>query len=247
MDINGKRIADEGIYLNEDRYDKPKEYFKLLSKLISERAYPAPSSLLDVGCATGELLYYLKQTEPHISNFFGMDISKEMIIQASKCVPGVEFSIGSVLDEKLFRQRRYNIVTCIGVLSIFDDFAQPLKNLLSCVRDNGSVYIFSSFNDDPIDLIMRYRRSNLPNNCWETGWNIFSRNTVEDLLSKSGYELKWSWHKFRIPFAIKKRESDPMRTWTIAMEDNPYQIVNGACQMLNTQMLDIHVIKAPSR
>ena len=48
------RIADEDIYLFENRYDNPTEIFKMIGELIRDADPPAKNgSLLDVGCGTG--------------------------------------------------------------------------------------------------------------------------------------------------------------------------------------------------
>ena len=244
MSIKGKRVADEAIYLNENRYDRPKEIFKYIGDIIKESDYPEGSKLLDAGCATGELIYYLKQILPNFGSFHGMDISENLIALARKRVKNVQFFTGSILKDKSFKKCHYDVVICSGVISIFDELEKPMSNLLSCVRKGGSVLIAGGFNDDPIDVIMRYRRANKPSEEWETGWNIFSRCTIEDILKNSGYKLKWNWYDFRLPFKIIKNSGDPMRCWTIATSGDPYQQVNGACQMINYKVLKIDVAPA---
>ena len=242
--LQGTRIADDPIYLNENRYDNPKEMFKVLGKYITEAQFPSGAALLDVGCATGEFLYYSKKILPTFAKFAGLDPSPDMIKHAKTHVSGVDFFVGSAVDDSIFSKREYNVVTCIGVMSIFDDFESPLRNLLSCVKENGLILITGPFNDDPIDIITRYRRADSPQKGWELGWNIFSKNSIEKMLQKSGYQLRWVWRPFRLPFALKKRPHDPMRTWTISANENPHQLVNGACQLLNMQTLSIQVLKA---
>ena len=46
------------IYINEDYYKDPKETFSFISKLIND-SHHIPS-VLDLGCARGEFLYFLK-------------------------------------------------------------------------------------------------------------------------------------------------------------------------------------------
>jgi len=242
MSLVGRRLADEPVYLKEDRFRKPKELFKVVGKMISDTGFAPGSSLLEAGCATGEFLYYIKEQLPHFGHFYGFDISKKMIERARANVPGVAFSIDSVLDKKISKKYQCDVVVCLGVLSIFDDIEKPLKNLLSCVKRNGIIFIMSIFNDDPIDVLMRYRRVGRRAGEWETGWNIVSLATVGSLLRKTGYRLKWSCQPFRLPFPMKKRPEDPMRAWTISTRDNPHQPINGACQLVNLQILKIQRI-----
>jgi SAM-dependent methyltransferase len=238
MSFRGKRIADDPIYLSKNRYNRPKEIFKAVGKIIADMDTPG-STLLDVGCATGEFLYYIKRRLSHFGDFYGFDVSKKMIKKAREHVRGVKFSINSILNPKISSRYRCDVVTCMGVLSIFDNIERPLKNLLSCLQKNGLLVIVGIFNDDPIDVLMRYRRTNNQTCIWETGWNIFSVVTVESILKKTGHQLKWSWYPFRFPFPIKKMPQDPMRSWTVATSIDPHQQINGACQLLNFKILKI--------
>ena len=53
--------------------------FEQLSKVINEDQF----SVLDYGCGYGELVNYLSQVENFEMTYFGYDISKEMLRQAS--------------------------------------------------------------------------------------------------------------------------------------------------------------------
>lgn len=242
---DANRIADEPIYLEEDRYEKPKELFKYFGDLIDQHGIGENATLLDAGCATGELVYYLRTRFPGIDRFFGVDISAAMIQQAADMLPEATFAVGSLMEPSDFNRRDHDVVTCSGVLSCFDDPEIPVMNLLNSTRAGGRVYIYSPFNDDPIDVISRYRRAENADSPWESGWNIFSRATIERLLATSGYDLNWEWHRFDMPFDLEKRADDPMRTWTIRDEGGSRQTVNGACQLINGQVLVIHVKGIP--
>jgi len=256
----GKRLADEGIYLNEDRYEKPKELFKFIADILGGDE-KMEGTLLDVGCATGELVYYLKNKRFGGLSYTGIDISQKMIEQAEANIPGARFLVQSILDEQFFREEKFDYVICSGVLSIFDDLEPPLLNLLSCTKPGGKVIIHTNFNEHPIDMLMRYKPSldNLtvvpkgqPKNLrtkgsqveWQTGWNIFSKATYENILSNSGRELSVEWHDFRMPFDIPETD-DPMRCWTIKTEKNPHQEINGACQILDKKVLEIKMGASP--
>ncbi len=42
-----------------------------------------------------------------------------------------------------------------------------------------------------------------------------------------------------MPYAISRTE-DWMRTWTMATETNPFQLVNGASQLIHIKILEIN-------
>jgi SAM-dependent methyltransferase len=229
--------------MKELRYERPKEVFRAFRKILKERLARPGLSLLDAGCATGELLYYLKGSMRGSSHLEGIDISPVMIARAKRNVPGVHFKLGSVLNRQLFRKRRYDVVVLSGVMQIFDDPAIVLENMRSCVNEGGTVIVSGPFNDDPIDVFMRYRRSGRPGARMELGWNFFSCQTIEKIVKKLGYKLRIRWQEFRMPYAIPKRADDPMRTWTIRTEHNRYQLVNGASQLVKMKILIMDMVK----
>lgn len=240
--LDGKRIADDGIYLDGKDIERPKEIFKFLGDLTGSLDLQGPVRVLDVGCAAGAYLHYLNTRFPEY-RLSGMDISEALIGRAREDVSGCNFTVGSALDPAAFPEKEFDVVNCSGVLSIFDDIEQPLRNFVSCVSEGGSIIINTIINDDPVDVIMRYRRSgDETEGQWETGWNIFSKKSFERVLNNFSGTLSWSWHPFELPFALAKKE-DPMRTWTIATDNNPHQLVNGASQLINMNVLHIVVEK----
>ena len=236
MFIEGKRIADEDIYLKEDRYDKPKEDHKFLAKIILQIPLSKEASLLDVGCATGEFIYYLKSQDPNMK-LYGMDISEKMVLHARKMVKGTQFRIQSILNPPLWSGENFDFVVCNGVLSIFDDIEEQLRNLIMTAAPDGRVLVSDQFNEDPIDLIMRYRRASEAVGEWETGWNCFSQRTIENIARS--FKKNVRWHEFRLPFSIDKGE-DPMRSWTIKTEKDNHQIVVGTKQLISRYVAEIY-------
>ena len=50
-------------------------------------------------------------------------------------------------------------------------------------------------------------------------------------------QAKLCWHDFKMPFEIKQT-SDPMRTWTVKI-DNNISLINGASQICDMKILEI--------
>ncbi len=244
--IQAKRIADEGIYLNEDRYENTKEMFKFIAALIEKNGCSKAIDVLDVGCATGEFIYYLRK-KFSTSKFTGIDVSKELIQQARNKMPTETWECQDILtsaneinDET---KKQYDVVLCVGVLQIFDDITLPLHQLIDRVKSGGTLYIAGIFNSHPIDVITRYKIAPHVNNHqdWQLGWNLFSTQTYEASLEKIEKinAIQWQWHEFKMPFSIHKT-NDFMRTWTLSTEHNPFQLTNGAAQLIDIKVLEIH-------
>ena len=233
-----KRIADEDIYLNEDRAAKPKEYFKFVSSIVDGHAPLDGKDVLDVGCATGEFIHYLRSKYRDV-RFTGMDVSQPLLDEARTRMPMVSWVRRDIITVPYVSETQYDVVFCLGVLQAFDNVEIPINSLLSCVGKGGSLYILGSFNRHQVDVVMRYRTtSDGEYSDWQLGWNLFSLETYERVLRQRP-DIRWTWHDFRMPFAIPKT-ADVMRTWTIPMEDNPFQLVNGASMFFDIKVLEIH-------
>ena len=171
---DAKRFSDDAIYLNDSKLGDAKETFKFMVDLIDNLDQADPLRIFDVGCASGEFIHFLNRRIPGCQSA-GLDISAAMIEQARKDIPKSTFHVGSALEPENFTDKEFDVVTSSGVLCIFDDIEVPLANMLSCVRKGGTILIYTIVNDDPIDLIMRYRRSDgAEPGEWEQGWNVLA-------------------------------------------------------------------------
>ncbi|MBI4677678.1 MAG: class I SAM-dependent methyltransferase [Elusimicrobia bacterium] len=235
MAITGRRIADEGIYLKEDRYDRPKEYFKLIGRRMAEDLRPGDRDVLDVGCATGELIHYLKGRWPGLA-YTGVDVSARMIKQARARLPDCRFEVGSLTAARGLGTRRFDVVICAGTLQIFDDLARPMARLARVVRPGGRLYIFTIVNWGSVDLITRYRDRRHRPGVWQKGWNIFSREAFEEAIRAAGRRARLRWDDFRMSFSLAAQKN-PMRTWTVPLGREPFQLVNGAGMIIDLALL----------
>lgn len=229
------RVADDPIYLNEDRRAKPKETFKQMGELLRSDQRGAGTTVLDAGCATGELLGYLKDCFPDYQ-YAGYDISEDLVATAKERFPDIDFTVASVTEPAPFPGRTFDVVLCSGVVGIFDDLNPVLNSLMGCVNPGGTLLIGNTFNENPIDVLVRYRPSEDTVGPWQSGWNIFSKHTVERILRELDPGIEINWHRFRMPFAIPKT-NDPMRSWTIETAEDPFQQTSGASQLRKIFML----------
>jgi trans-aconitate methyltransferase len=241
--VKSRRKADEGIYLNEDRRENPKEVFKQIGSLIEGYGLADDFSLCDVGCASGDFLYYLSARFPG-ARLTGFDISPKLTAVAQSVLPDAEFITGSILEDDCLPARHFDIINFAGALSCFDDPEPALLNLLSAIKKGGTIIIASGFNVHPIDVQVRYLRAEHDDSEWESGWNIFSRYTIEKLLRESGYTVEFEWHDLKMPFAIEPSD-DPMRAWTTQVGSEPHFRINGACQLLDAKACQVFVKDVP--
>lgn len=230
---------NDKVYLGRQEYGNPKEYFKKIRGLVEAQFGQNPVSLIDIGCAAGAFLYYMKNNL-NLSKGVGVDISGQHLAQAKEVMPDIEFVQDSILELQNILQRKFDVCTSLGCLSVFDNIEVVLRNLLRLVRKGGFLYIYDIVNDEPVDMLMRYR--NVSNNGfseWQSGLNVRSVVTYRVLIEEIDSTLKLDCHDFEMPLSIPK-SSDPMRSWTIQTEHKKHQIVVGTGQMLNFKILEIY-------
>ena len=235
------RRHDERIYVQEDRYDSPKEYFKVLFRMADAAgALATGSRVLDVGCATGEFLYFLSQTKSDV-RYAGIDIHEEFRNKAASRVPGVDFRLGSILDAESVEPASFDTVFVLGVLSIFHDFRPALRNVLSWCRPGGHVYVFGLVNPYPVDVWTTYRRAeDLDEGEVETGWNSVSRVSFSRFLDEEIGVGRHSFTPFEMPFDLPPHADDPIRSWTFRDANGRCILTNGLGLLQNLEILEIH-------
>ena len=240
MDPGDQRTHDKAIYLKENRYDRPKEIFKVLGDL-TERDGPVKKGavMADFGCAAGEFLYFLGQRFPETERL-GFDLVPELIAKAETMVPGAKFTVGSVLDRFLTAEASIDYAYLQGVLSIFDEFETTLDNLIAWTRPGGRIYVFGVFNPFPVDVWVRYRLADDPHRDHrEPGWNMFSKKSISDFLNKRLGAGRHYYQPFAMPFDLEKQDDDPVRSWTMKDEAGARLFTNGLSLLLNLEVLVI--------
>lgn len=234
-----ERTHDKAIYLDESRYNNPKELFKLLgSRALSRGPVSRDTVVCDFGCAAGELLHYLSGLQPG-AQYRGFDVVPEFIDKARAHVPTASFEIGSVLDRSLLPDSAIDVAYLIGVLGIFDDFVPVLDNLLRWTRKGGQVVIVAIFNPFPVDVWVKYRLAADENATHrEPGWNLFSRASVERYLRQKQESSDYAFTPFQMAFDIPRHAEDPIRTWTF-MDNGRRRLTNGLSLAVDLSVLTI--------
>jgi ubiquinone/menaquinone biosynthesis C-methylase UbiE len=236
----GRRIHDEKVYLTEDRTSEPKEVFKLIGSMLQQYAAgTGPVSLLDIGSATGEFLHFAAKQFPGW-DLTGLDVSEKMLTEAARKVPSARFIQGSVLDRTYFSRPRFDVITCMGVLSIFDSLEEPVTNMIATLKPKGLLIIFGMMNEYAVDVLVRCRYADAPDQPWQIGYNAFSREYYERVLQQQGKHLTWSWQKFKLSIDLPKRD-DLLRNWTICTESDPHQQVRGTSQLSSQFILQVRL------
>ena len=227
------------VYL-EDRYEQPKHMFKVIADKLDKTIAQAPeANILDVGGATGELAYFLKKTFPNTS-LTSLDSDLELVKRGQAMTENIDFVHGDANDMSSFEDNNFDIVTMIGVMTIFDDFRLSLGECLRLAKN--TVMVISVFNEHDVDVLVKWRYSG-DEGSWNPGYNMFSKKTVGDFLDANPHVVSWSFEKFLLPFKLDRRDDDVVRTWTEERGEGIRILRNGVLPEVNLQILMIELDK----
>ncbi|MBT6936788.1 MAG: class I SAM-dependent methyltransferase [Candidatus Marinimicrobia bacterium] len=141
---DGVRTHDR-FYLKENRKLKPKEYFKFIVNNLKTSL--DNKSVIDIGCATGDFLYYLSTCFPK-AELYGADVDLDLLERTKREVSLVKRTFQIDISDLKTDIGKYDAVFMSGVHSIYDElnWINSIKSLLK--DENSRGYIFGIFNPD---------------------------------------------------------------------------------------------------
>lgn len=232
------------IYL-EDRYETPKFGFKIALAMIEEH-FPNREDLktLDVGTAEAAFPHFLSKFHPKFS-FEGVEFDPNLVALAQKNVKTCQTRQGDANDLNEFASGSYDLVTCMGVISIFDDFRPSVSECLRVAKDKGLVLINNMWNAFPVDLQIKVRHSTPKGenrfDDWQAGWNMVSIETISNFLEMHPRVASFDFTKVVLPYDISPNTENCIRSWTNVGPDGERYHMNGTGRLLDKRMLRIRL------
>ena len=228
------RLHDK-FYINENRYKNTKESFKELIKILKKNINKKRQyEVIDIGCANGELLYNLNLKFKNF-NLSGLDVRKDLLQKAKKnCSKKIVFFQHNIKN-KINSKKKYDLIICAGVLSIFDDLGKVLQNLKQILSKNGEIYLFGNFNTYPYNVSIKYKDLIKNKNIFQSGWNIWSITSIKKFFFNYKIKIK----SFNINKNIKPKKKDPIRSWTVNINKKKY-FLNGLSVLQNQFWIRIY-------
>jgi SAM-dependent methyltransferase len=164
-------LGNIGSSFNTDR-------FQAIANFIVQTLPSKQISILEVGCATGELLGCLK--EKGCSNVIGLDPAP-YCSQVADRLYGVRVEVGNIFNLRSLA-RTFDYVIMIGVMEHIHDLARAFENLRSILSPSGRLLIevpdvirFACYPDAPFQ---QFSTEHI---------NFFSPISLENLLGVNGF------------------------------------------------------------
>ena len=223
------RLHDQ-IYLKSNRYKKPKEKSKMLLKILKKKLSKNKKyTLLDIGCANGELIYFLSKNLKNI-DYFGVDIRNDLLnLAKKKNLSQANFRRVDFNKRNNFNQK-FDIIIASGVISIFDNLNIFFQNLKKCLKTNSKIFLGGHFNNFDYDVRVKYTDLKIKKKIYQSGWNIWSIKTIKNHLKSK----KMRKHNFFIKYDVKITKNDQIRSWTIKINKKRY--FTNALKIIQNQM-----------
>jgi len=210
------------IYLGEDA-NTVKDSFVAVADALGD---DFDGTLADVGCAAGAFPNYLSRRLPG-AKITGMEYLDETVEAARKSFPEIAFIQGDVTIRQSVTEK-FDAITMLGVLGIFDDYEHVLANVLSWINPGGRLILHNMINDFDLDVFVKYRRSSMGDSteAIEVGWNILSKASLRTACEKYDANLTECF-PFQIGVDLAPSDDDPIRSWTEKDEFGYREIFNG--------------------
>lgn len=144
--INGYKM-ENGWHPGNQQYN-----FRTLLRLPQMAGSPLKnSSVLDVGCGTGDLLKILKKEG--VSRYLGIDIYKPSLQKAQQAYPHGEFVLGDIL--KMDFKEKFDFAFCSGTMTVklsinnYDFLSAMVKKMWESTTIGLSFNVLTDDDTDP--------------------------------------------------------------------------------------------------
>ena len=234
------RIFNESTpYFRKDRYENPKEVFKGIWKKTQECVNCGErKSAVDIGCANGEYLYYLKQQCPQW-DYTGYDMTEGFIETARSIeqMKDIRFEVKNLFD---IEGEPFDVVYCLGTFPIFHGVDKPLQKLLNICKPNGFIFVEGFFNKYDIDVRLEFcdnSREEMRGQ-WRSDYNQHSCYSVRKFLD--GKVRKFEFNELPVEVDIPYDPEKPATfAFTFRDADGKNIVTSGLNMFRNTTLLSI--------
>lgn len=173
---------DGWIKRNAYFYEEDVKYMRFL--------IPEGSSVLEIGCGTGQLLAALNP-----SRGVGVDLSQGMVEQARNNHPELVFETGDILKPDILKKigGPFEYVVISDTIGLFEDCQAALSAVQAvCDRDTRIIIAFYGYHWDPILKLGGWLGMKMP----QPDQNWLAPGDIGNLLKLAEYDvIGWEWRQ----------------------------------------------------
>jgi SAM-dependent methyltransferase len=180
-----------------DRWQKRSQYYHQSVKRLLQFLIPQHASVLELGCATGDLL---NAVQPSVG--VGVDISSEMIQRAQKKYPAHTFH--TMNAEQLSLEQKFDYVVMSDLVGHLHDIQQTLEKSQKVMTPRSRLILtYYNFIWEPILLLAEKLRLKTP----QPHQNWVNTHDLHNLLDLANFEIIRSGYRLLLPKNI------PLLSW----------------------------------
>lgn len=194
--VNKEQIREcfDKMASERDRWLKRGSYYHDDIKKFLRFLIPADASVLEIGCATGEVTAHLAKQNSRIK---GIDFSPAMIEAARKKYPDLDFAVADV--EEISGSEKYDYLILSDVVGFLSDVQSAFSRLRE-LSHPGTRMIISSYNHiwKPAVLLAEKLKLKMP----QPLENWLTAIDLEQLLYLAGFETVKRGRRMLIPMYV---------------------------------------------
>lgn len=180
------------IAASRDWWRKRNRYYQTELEDFYRFNIPRKSSVLEIGCGTGELLHSLDPV-----NGAGIDFSEAMISMSQKKFPNLQFQVDDIEDLKL--RQRFDFIVMQDLIGHLSDVWVAFRNLRNVSTPETRI-ILNYYNQlwEPAIILLEVLglKVKQPHQNW------LSLADIENILYLNGYEIIKKGSRFLFPMYI---------------------------------------------
>ncbi|MBD3320119.1 MAG: glycosyltransferase [Chitinivibrionales bacterium] len=207
IEANDKIAGKRDRYIRRNRY-----YYDDLLKFFSYNI-PTNTSVLEIGCATGEIIGNL-----NVAHGTGIDISPRMIEIAQKKYPHLVFY--TMDAENLALDQTFDYIIISDTLGYFEDIQQAFELLLKVTHAGTRIIItYHNFMWQPFLKIAEILRLKMP----QKRLNWLNETDINNILHIAGLEIVKQGRRFLFPKYL------PLISWFMNKYIAHLPLINSVC------------------
>lgn len=194
--------------------------------------------IIDLGCANGDFLHYIKQNVGKNWGLSGIDLTPEYV-QVGKNQAGMN-DISLEVGDMLNLNKKYDVLLSLGTIQIFPDIENALSRLLDATNEGGYLFISGMFNTYDVDTIFKYHdhSNSVGEGKWRCDFNIHSQKRVGEFLNNKVKNFDFTHLDMDIDLPFDP-DAPHIRVHTLKLEDGTRIKTMGGMLIVDQHLLTI--------